>query len=294
MTLQDDDLPAFWAGLGLPGVVDVHVHFMPEQVLRKVWAYFDGVGNYGVEWPITYRFDEQARLERLDALGVLRYTALVYAHRPGMAAWLNAWGREFAARTPGVVPTATFYPEPSVLLYVQVALDGGARVFKAHLQVGDYDPRDRLLDPVWGLLAEAGVPVVCHCGSGPLPGRFTGPGPITAVLERHPSLTLVVAHCGLPEYGDFLDLAVRFPNVHLDTTMAFTDFTERTAPFPRERLPQLADLADRVVLGSDFPNIPYPYAHQIEALAGLGLGDGWLRAVLHDNGARLLGGPAPT
>jgi hypothetical protein len=44
-----------------------------------------------------------------------------------------------------------------------------------------------------------------------------------------------------------------------------------------------------VVLGSDFPNIPYPYAHQLDALARLGLGDEWMRKVLWENGARLLG-----
>jgi predicted TIM-barrel fold metal-dependent hydrolase len=43
------------------------------------------------------------------------------------------------------------------------------------------------------------------------------------------------------------------------------------------------------VLGSDFPSIPYPYAHQLAALARLGLGDDWLRAVLWSNGARLFG-----
>ena len=48
------------------------------------------------------------------------------------------------------------------------------------------------------------------------------------------------------------------------------------------------ELQDRVVLGSDFPNTPYPYAHQLESLVRLDLGDRWLRAVLHDNGARLL------
>jgi predicted TIM-barrel fold metal-dependent hydrolase len=44
-----------------------------------------------------------------------------------------------------------------------------------------------------------------------------------------------------------------------------------------------------VVLGSDFPNIPNPYAHQLEALHRLGLGVEWLRSVLWRNGARLLG-----
>ena len=71
--------------------------------------------------------------------------------------------------------------------------------------------------------------------------------------------------------------------------MAFTDFTEALMPFPDDLLPVLADLGDRVVLGSDFPNTPYPYAHQLEALVRLDLGDAWLRGVLHDNGARLFG-----
>jgi predicted TIM-barrel fold metal-dependent hydrolase len=99
---------------------------------------------------------------------------------------------------------------------------------------------------------------------------------------------------GTPEYAEFITLAERYRRVHLDTTMAFTDFTEELAPFPVDLLPRLADLPDRVVLGSDFPNIPYPYAHQLEALERLRdheprLDDDWLRAVCWFNGQRLIG-----
>ena len=125
-----------------------------------------------------------------------------------------------------------------------------------------------------------------------MPGAFTGPGPFGEVLARHPHLTAVVAHMGMPEYADFLDLADRFCEVRLDTTMAFTDFMGRYAPYPRDLLPRLGDLGDRVLLGSDFPNVPYAYVHQLEALAALDLGDDWLRAVLHDNAAALFGLPA--
>lgn len=214
---------------------------------------------------------------------------MLYPHRPGMAAWLNGWAADFAARTPDCLHTATFFPEPEAPAYVAEAVRAGARVFKAHLQVGGYDPANPLLDEVWGLLAERGIPVVTHCGSGPVPGKHTGPGPIGEVLARHPRLTLVVAHLGLPEYGDFLDLVERHPHVHLDTTMAFTDFTERDSPFPPAELPRLAAARERVLLGTDFPNIPYPYLHQLEALAGLGLGEEWLRAVCSGNAARLFG-----
>lgn len=139
------------------------------------------------------------------------------------------------------------------------------------------------------MLAEAGVPVVIHCGSGPAPGKHTGPENIARVLARHPRLRLIVAHMGMPEYEEFLDLAERYEEVRLDTTMAFTDFTEAFMPFPAEALPRLTALGDRVLLGSDFPNIPYAYLHQLRSLERLGLGEDWLRAVCHDNAADLFG-----
>ena len=108
---------------------------------------------------------------------------------------------------PDALHSATFFPEPGAGAYVAAAIERGARLFKAHVQVGRYDPRDKLLDPVWGMLADAQVPAVVHCGSGPHRGLFTGPGPISEVLARHPRLVMIVAHLGAPEYGDFLGLA---------------------------------------------------------------------------------------
>uniref|UniRef100_A0AAU3GVP5 Amidohydrolase n=1 Tax=Streptomyces sp. NBC_01401 TaxID=2903854 RepID=A0AAU3GVP5_9ACTN len=285
-----DDVVRFWRRLGLPGIIDVHTHFMPERVLDKVWAYFDSAGPLtGLEWPITYRRDEDERLALLRSFGVLRFTSMLYPHKAGMAAWLNGWAADFAARVPDCLHTATFFPEEDAGTYVRKAVEAGARVFKAHIQVGAYDPNDPLLDPVWGLLAEAGIPVVTHCGSGPAPGAYTGPGPIGRVLSRHPRLKLVVAHMGMPEYAEFLALAEAHPEVRLDTTVAFTDFAESFMPFPAGERGRLADLGDRILLGTDFPNIPYPYAHQLHALEQLGLGDAWLRAVCHDNASRLFG-----
>ncbi|HEY7147587.1 MAG TPA: amidohydrolase family protein [Streptosporangiaceae bacterium] len=267
----------------------MHAHFMPANVLAKVWAFFDaGRAAPGHRWPVTYRLGEQERVALLRSFGVRRFSALLYPHKPGMAAWLNSWAAGFAARTPDALHSATFFAEPGAGGYVAAAIDAGARLFKAHLQVGGYDPRDELLDEVWGQLAEARIPVVVHCGSGPAPGAYTGPGPMSQVLARHPALTLIVAHLGAPEYGEFLNLAQTYPRVYLDTTMAFTDFLDRLAPFPVTLRPRLAAASDRILLGSDFPNIPYPYLHQLQALARLDMGPDWLRAVCHDNAVNLL------
>ena len=96
---------------------------------------------------------------------------------------------------------------------------------------------------------------------------------------------------GAPDYGDFVRLAETHEHVALDTTMAFTGFFDELAPFPRDLLPRVGDLglAGKILLGTDFPNIPYPYAEQIAALSRLGLGDDWLRAVCWGNPVRMFG-----
>jgi len=74
--------------------------------------------------------------------------------------------------------------------------------------------------------------------------------------------------------------------------MVFTEFFDGLgAAFPAPLVPRLRDLGSKVLLGSDFPHIPYPYAAQLDGLAGLDLGDDWLRAVCWENAVRLFGGP---
>src|SRR5690606_25668437 len=175
----DADVPTWVSDLGLPGLADIHVHFLPERMLQRVWGYFDAHGwSEGGDWPIHYRLSEAERLARVRALGLRAVPALTYAHKPGMAAWLNEWCEDFAQRVPDAVPSGTFFPEPEAAAYVPEALDRGVRLFKTHVTVGGFDPTDPLLDPAWSAVQDAGVPVVLHAGSGPHPGRHTGPEPV--------------------------------------------------------------------------------------------------------------------
>src|SRR5262249_36427670 len=183
------------------------------------------------------RWPDERRVAHLCELGVRAFTALAYAHRPRMAADLNAWTLEFARATPGCLPSATFYPEPGVADYVAAALGAGARVFKVHLQVGGFPADEPRLRPVWGLLAEAGVPVVVHAGHAPVATAHTGPQPFGELLARHPALTAIVAPRGPRDQEPFLDLAEPYERVTLDTTMAFTPFFERLTPSRPTRCP---------------------------------------------------------
>jgi predicted TIM-barrel fold metal-dependent hydrolase len=280
-------------GLGLPGLVDVHTHFLPPRVAVKVRRQFDTAGPLiGHAWPLEYRGSDEELVATLRGFGVRRFSALPYAHRPDMAEFLNDWASGFADRTPGCLRSATFYPEPGAAEYVATRIAAGAEVFKVHVQVGAFDVRDPLLDEVWGVLEDASTPVVLHAGSGPVGTAYTGPGPVADLLRAHPRLSLVIAHLGAPEYAEFLTLAETYEGVRLDTTMVFTPFFDSLgAAFPSGLVPRLRDLQPKVLLGSDFPHIPYPYAEQLAGLASLGLGDDWLRDVCWHNGAGLFGAP---
>jgi len=287
---SDDIAPvrAFWEGLGLPGLFDVHTHFLPPGIQKAVWHVFDTAGpKIGREWPIRYRSSLEDRVELLRAMGVRRFSTLPYAHKPGVASYLNDWSRTFAADVPEVLWSGTFFPEDGVTAYVEELVGAGIEVFKLHLQVGEFHLDDPLLDGVWELLADTDVPIVVHAGSGPVSNDFTGPASMQRLLERHPRLPIIVAHLGAPEVVRFLAMAEEYERVRLDTTMMFTDFFG--VPFPDRLLPRLLGVQHKILLGTDFPTIPYPYVHQLEGLARLGLGEDWLRAVCWENGVELFG-----
>ncbi len=190
--------------------------------------------------------------------------------------------------------SATFYPEPEAPAYVAELVAAGVEVFKVHVQVGEFHLDDPLLDEVWGMIEDAGTPVVIHAGSGPVGNEFTGPDPLRRVLERHPRLTAVVAHMGAPEYAEFLELAERLRADLPGHDDGVHRLLRRRRAVPRELLPRLADLDGKVLLGSDFPTIPYPYRHPLDALQRLRdreprLGDDWLRDVCWHNGVALFG-----
>jgi len=278
-------------GLDIPGLFDIHVHFLPENIQAAVWREFDHAGpKIGRPWPIRYRGTVAERVEQLRSFGVRRFSALPYAHKPGVAQYLNGWAADLAAQVPECLSSATFYPEPGVGEYVAELVAGGVEIFKLHTQVGEFLLDDPQLDAAWETIAEAGIPVVVHVGSGPVGNAFTGPDHLRRLLARHPDARVVVAHLGAPEFADFLDLAERFEHTYLDTTMVFTEFF---VPFPDHLVPRLAGLGDKILYGSDFPNLPYDYGEQLAGLQRLlgrapGLDEEWLAKVCWHNAVGLV------
>ncbi|MFN2464693.1 MAG: amidohydrolase family protein [Candidatus Dormibacteria bacterium] len=283
----DSDVSSWVTRLGIPGIFDIHVHFMPDAAQRAVWRHFDALGG----WEIRYRTDEATRLTTLQELGVLRHTALAYAHKPDMAAWLNEYTLGLAERDNRTISTFTFYPEPSAGDYVRVALEQGGRVAKVHLQVGKFDPADPLLVSVWDRLESAGTVVVIHAGAvadGSGGEAWCGMAPVRRLLLARPGLKLVLAHLGAPDYADAVALAEEFPQLLMDTAMVLVEGTGFS--YPPDLMAWLQASPRRILFGSDFPSFPHDYAAQLRGLAATGFGEAWLRRVLWHNAAELLPG----
>jgi uncharacterized protein len=284
--MTDDEVPAFLAALGIPGIVDAHVHFLPDNLQDAVWRWFDRLSP---AWPVTYRAPAPDRLATLARIGVRHHTALAYAHRPGMLTFLNEHTLGLAAAVPAVIATFTIFPEPGVGAETARCLAAGGRAVKVHLQVGGFDATDHLLDEAWRLLEDAGTPVILHAGAvadGSGNEQWCGPAPVRRLLARFPGLRLVIAHLGAPDHEAFVAIAEQHPGVWLDTAMVFTD-RPYLAPTPLHLIERVGAIGDRIVFGSDFPTIPHAFAAQVSGLAALGLGDDWLRQVLWGNGERL-------
>jgi len=127
--------------------------------------------------------------------------------------------------------------------------------------------------------------LVIHCGTGPHTNEFTGLAALARVLARLPRLRVSLCHMGAFEIRDALALLRRFPELRLDTTMAMTRAsTPYTGIDPAVvRNEDLVEHADRILYGSDFPNLPYAYEEERADLWARDLPPPVYRRIFYEN-----------
>ena len=99
--------------LGLPGLVDVHVHFLPPRLLAAVWAYFDARRASTTAGPGRSATGHQRRRagRRCCAASACgRSPRWRTRTSPGMAASSTTGPCDLAARTPDCVPVGDVLP----------------------------------------------------------------------------------------------------------------------------------------------------------------------------------------
>jgi len=241
--------------------VDCHTHLFPERLFRAIRQWFAAV-----DWKIPYPYRTAEVLDLLRGWGVEEIWALTYAHQPGIAGGINAWMGELVRQEPMVRGFFSVHPgDEDPLAVAREALDQhGLCGLKLHAEVQQLAVDDPRLDSVFDLLEERGVPCLLHSGDAPYPEPMDNldVSHVAARLRRNRSLKAVIAHLGTYQTGAYLDLAGQYEHLYLE--VSFCRYPGSLA-IQRVDWDRLALHSDRLLFGSDFPNLTFTYADQADA-----------------------------
>lgn len=248
-----------------PVAVDCHVHLFPDELFAAISGWFAAVG-----WRLPYRCRADAVIETLAGFGVEKFWALLYAHKPDISRGLNTFMAETMRRYPQVIGFFTVHPaDRDPLAEARYAVEKlGLKGMKLHAEVQKLVLDDPRLDGVFDLLAEHGLPCVLHAANDPYPVTIDRLDirHLAARLKRRPDLKVVVGHLGSPQTRQYLEMMADYPNLYLETSFTnIPDVLVVQNPPPME----LGAYADRLLFGSDFPYITFPYARQADAWSAL-------------------------
>ena len=268
---------------GLPPVVDAHVHLFPDAIFGALWRWFDTHG-----WPIRYRLHANEVLRFQLSRGVEHVVALHYAHRPGIARDLNAFMAPM--RSERVHPVATVHPDDEDAEQIlRTAFTNGLRGVKLHCHVQAFSPDEPRLEPIYRTCEELGQVLVIHAGREPKspaypvdPHLLCAVERVEEVLRSYPRLRVCVPHLGADEYRGYAALAERYDTLWLDTTMVAAGYFP--GPEPHDLL---AVRRDRLIFGTDFPNLPYAWDRELRRLVAQKLPEQDLAALLGGNAKAL-------
>lgn len=267
---------------GLPRVIDAHVHIFPSKIFASIWSWFDQHA-----WKIRYRMQSSQLIQYLLDRGVSHVVALQYAHKPGIAQWLNQYMTqkcsEFAGNVTGL---ATVFPgEPDAETILVKAFADGLKGVKLHAHVQCFDMNSDAMDVVYDVCQRENKPMVMHVGQEPRseayacdPYEICDAGKLEAVLLNFPDLKICVPHLGFGEISEYKELIEKYDTLWLDTAMVLTDY------FPQPNRIGLEHYrTDRILYGSDYPNIPYAWDRELKWLSRSALSPEDLAMILHKN-----------
>lgn len=265
----------------LPLIVDAHVHFFPDHFFYAIWQWFEQFG-----WPIRYRLRSPQIADFLLSRGVNHIVALHYAHKPGIARDLNAYMAEFSRSQSGITALATVFPgENNVSAILEDAFRSGLHGVKLHSHVQCFDMSSDDMNEIYEACSAHQKPLIMHVGREPKspayscdPHVLCNAEKLERVLRDYPKLKICVPHLGADEFDAYRQLIEKYDNLWLDTTMTLAEY------LPMDHFPELMEMrVDRIIFGTDFPNLPYAWDREIKRLVKLKLPDDALQKILGKN-----------
>jgi uncharacterized protein len=147
--------------------------------------------------------------------------------------------------------------------------------------------------PVYQACAELNIPVMIHCGMSWAPlglAKYAQPILLEEAIQAFPTLNFILTHFGWPWVQEATMLAVKYPNVYLDTAILYSGM-------PKDALQHVLaeqvglkvierSLFNKLLFGSDYPRVDI--RRSVRGLHSLGLSPSTEKGVMVDNASRLL------
>lgn len=159
----------------------------------------------------------------------------------------------------------------------------------------EFFPDDKAAYPVYEAAAALGIPILFHAGMSWEPGsrmKYSHPLRFEDVAADFPKLRLVLAHLAWPWVAEAVALALKYPNVYLDTSALYFDNPKDFLAFAMGQQVPLTvwerSLRHQLIFGSNYPRVEIK--NMARAVRGLGFSDDALDLIFSENAWKLLGG----
>lgn len=242
-------------------ITDVHIHVQPWWEMKA--GVLDAMTRGRSDLDELHRIMKSPAhlLRRMDEDGIARAVLVNYPspEQMGFGHGANEYVTRYCAEAPDrLIPMGGVHPRftEDAAAEVRRAAEAGVRALKVHPPHMGFAANAYLdgLDGLRALYEEAQrlrLPVTIHTGTSIFPGarsRLGEPMTVDDVAVDFPDLRVILAHGGRPLWMEQAFFLVRrFPNVFMDVS---------SIP-PRSALryfPRLAEIADKVLYGSDWPS----------------------------------------
>jgi len=213
----------------------------------------------------------------------------------GAPIWSNEQIAELCRMSDRFIGFASVDPhQPDAPAKLERAVGGlSLRGLKLAPGIQEFYPNDPVLYPLYEKAQELGLPILFHAGMTWEPGARAGYGrPIyfEDVACDLPELKIVLAHLAWPWVLEAVALALKYPNIYLDTSALYFDNPRDFIRFAMaEQVPVTVwerSLRKQLVFGSNYPRVEIK--NMAAAVRNLGLSQDCLELVFRGNAERLL------
>jgi len=170
----------------------------------------------------------------------------------------------------------------------------GLKGLKLDPALQDFRPYDRKAMAVYEAAAGLGIPLLIHTGMSWAPETPLARGNplhLEDAIRAFPKLDFILAHWAWPWVWEATALALKYPNVYLDTSCLYYDSPKEFFQFAfSKQIPTTVierSLRNQIVFGSNYPRVEIK--NMVHAVQSLDLTEGCQKKVFCENAEMLLG-----